>query len=148
MSDQTHLSNYSRDKKEWPMYISLGNLLSTRRNSPRPMAVHLRALLPISPKLSNSTLRDKHQRRINAETLQLVFQLLFEPLQDVARKGVNIDWADSKVRRSFPVLSAWIADHMENVVLHVVKFHSCPKCKVLPWELGKDDRYSARGYTE
>ena len=66
----------------------------------------------------------------------------------MARKGVNIDCADGKVRRFFPVLSAWIADHMENVALHGVKSNSCSKCKVLPWELGKDTKYSASDYTE
>ena len=148
MSVQTHLSNFSGDKKAWPVYITLGNLPSTRRNSPGSMAVLLLALLPVPPKLSKSTSADKHQRRINAETLQLTFQLFFEPLQAVAREGVNIDCADGKVRRCFPVLSAWIADHMENVALHGVKSNSCPKCKVLPWELGNDAKYSARDYTE
>ena len=112
------------------------------------MAILLLALLPVPPKLSKSTSADKHQRRINAETLQLIFQLLFEPLQAVAREGVNIDCADGKVQRCFPVLSAWIAGHMENVALHGVKTNSCPKCKVLPWELGNDAKYSARDYTE
>ena len=148
MSDQTYLSNFSGDKKVWPVYIILGNLPSSRRNSPGSMAVFLLALLPVSLKLSKSTSADKHQRLINAETLQLVFQLLFEPLQAMARKGVNIDCADGMVRRCFPVLSVWIADHMENVALHGVKSNFCLKCKVLLWELGKDTKYSARDYTE
>ena len=148
MSVQTHLSNFSGDKKAWPGYITLGNLPSTRRNSPGSMAVHLLALLPVPPKLSKSSSAEKHQRRINAETLQLLFQLSFEPLQAVAREGVNIDCADGKVGWCFPILSAWIADHMENVALHGVKSNSCPKCKVLQWELGNDAKYSARDYTE
>ena len=52
MSDQTHLSNLSGDKKVGPVYITLGNLLLTRRNSPGSMAVLLLALLPVRPKLS------------------------------------------------------------------------------------------------
>ena len=148
MSDKTHLSNFSGDKKAWPLYITLGNLPWTQRNSPASMAVLLLALLPVPPKLSKSTSADKHQRRINSETLQFVFQLLFEPLQAMAREGVNIDCADGKVRRCFPILSAWIADHMEHVALHGVKSNSCPKCMVLPWELGNEAKYSARDYTE
>ena len=148
MSDQTHLSHFSGDKNSWPLYITLGNLQSTQRNSPGSMAVLLLALLPVPPKLSQSTSADKHQRRINAETLQLVFQLLFEPLQAVARKGVNIDCTDGKVRRCFPFLSVWIADDIENLALYWVKSNSCPKCKVLLWEFGKDAKYSARDYTE
>ena len=103
MSDQIHLSNFSGDKKAWPGYIMLGNLPSTRRNSPGSIAVLLLALLPVPPKLSKSTSADQHQRRINAETLQLVFQLLFEPLQAMAREGVNIDCGDGKVWRCFPI---------------------------------------------
>ena len=73
---------------------------------------------------------------------------LSELLQAVAHEGVNIDSADGKVPRCFAVLSAWIADHMENVVLQGVKTNSCPKYKVLLWELGNDAKYSARDYTE
>jgi len=73
MPDQTHLSNLSGDKKAWPLYITLGYLPSTRRNRPRSIAGLLLALLPIPPKLSKSTAAAQHQRRINGETLQLVF---------------------------------------------------------------------------
>ena len=100
------------------------------------------------PKTLKVYLGGQHQRRINAETLQLIFQLLFEPLQAVAREGVNIDCANGTVHRGFPVLSAWIADHMENVAPHGVKSNSSPKCKLLPWVLGNDAKYSARDYTE
>ena len=112
------------------------------------MAVLLLALLLVTPKISKCTSADKHQRRINAETLQLVFQLLFEPLQAVVREGVNIDCADGKVWKCFPISSAWIADYMDYMALHGVKSNSCPKCKVLPWELGNNAKYSARYYTK
>src|SRR5205807_8663597 len=45
MSDQTHLSNLSWDKKAWPTYIPLGNLLVTRCNAPGSMVVLLLVLL-------------------------------------------------------------------------------------------------------
>ena len=66
----------------------------------------------------------------------------------MAREGVNIDCADGKVRKCFPILSPWIVDHKENVALHEVKSNSCPKCKVVPWELGNETKYSARYYPE
>ena len=130
MSDQTHLSNFSGDKKAWPVYMTLGNLPSTQCNNPGSMAVLLIALLPIPPKLSMSAPGNRQQRQINADTLQGVFKLLFESLQHVALEGVNIDCADGKVQRCFPILSGWIADHMENVALHGVKSNACPKCEV------------------
>ena len=147
MSDQTHLTNFSGDKKAWPVYITLGNLLSGRRNSPTSMAVLLLALLPIPPKLSKSSKADQHQRQINADTLRDVFELIFAPLQDPAHDGVPIDCADGKVRRCFPILAAWIADHMENVALHGIKSNVCPRCEVPAVELGTNMKvYPVRDY--
>ena len=121
MSDQTYLSNFSGNKKAWPVYMTLGNLPSTQPNNPGSMAVLLVALLPIPPKLSMSAPGNRRQRQTNTATLQGVFKIFFEPLQHVALEGVHIDSADGKVRRCFPILSGWIADHMEIVALHGVK---------------------------
>ena len=53
------------------------------------MAVLLLALLPIPPKFSKSSKADQRQRKINADTLQDVFELIFAPLQDVALHGLK-----------------------------------------------------------
>jgi len=74
MSDQTNHTNFSGDKKAWPVYITIGYLPSARRNSPGSMAVLLLALLPIPPKLSKSSKTNQRQRKINADTLQDVFE--------------------------------------------------------------------------
>ena len=113
-----HLANFSSDKKVWPVYLILGNLLSGPRNSPTSMAVLLRALLPIPQKLSKSCKADQHQREINTDTLQEVFELIFAPLQYPAHDGVPIDCADGNVQRGFPILAVWIADYMENFPLY------------------------------
>jgi len=146
MSDQTHLSNLSADKKAWPVYLTFGNLPATRCNRPGSFAVLLLALLPVPPKLTKFS-ADHLQRQINADTPRGVFELLFDPLQNAAVEGVNIDCADGKVRRRFPILSAWIADHLENIALHGIKSNLCPKCAVLPGELGTDaNSHRARDY--
>jgi len=106
MSDQTHLTNVSGDKKAWPVYITLGNLPSGRGNSPTSMAVLLLALLPIPPNLSKSSKADQHQRQINADTLWDVCELIFAPLQDPGHECVPIDSVDGKVQRCFPILAA------------------------------------------
>ena len=126
MSDQTNLTNFSGDKKAWPVYITIGNLPSTRHNRPGSMADLLLALLPVPPKFAKSS-GYKLQRQINADTLQGVFELIFEPLRDTTLEGVPMDCADWKNRRCFPILSGWIADHMENATLHGIKTNACPK---------------------
>jgi len=140
MSDQTNLTNLSGDKKAWPVYITIGNLPSARRNSAGSMAVLLLALLPIPPKLSKFSKADQRQRKINADTLQDVFELIFAAIQDVAHTGIAIDCTDGKVRQCSPMLSVWIADHMENVALQGLKTNACHKCEVLTHELGTNAR--------
>ena len=148
MSDQTHLTNFSGDKKAWPVYITIGNLPSTRRNRPGSLAVLLLALLPVPPKLVGTTSTNKHQRQINADTLKGVFDFIFEPIKTPATEGTPIDCADGKIRRCFPILSGWIADHMENVLLHGIKSNACPKCEIPTEALGIPSvSHRARDYT-
>jgi len=41
MSDQTNLTNFSGDKKAWPVYMTIRNLPSTIRNGPGSTAIVL-----------------------------------------------------------------------------------------------------------
>jgi hypothetical protein len=47
MSDGTHFSNFARHKKEWPVYMTIGNLSSKIRQMPSAHIVIMVALLPI-----------------------------------------------------------------------------------------------------
>jgi len=53
MSDRTHLSNFAGDKKEWPVYMTIGNLSSKLRQMPSMHSVVMVALLPIPIKNYN-----------------------------------------------------------------------------------------------
>jgi len=111
------------------------------------MTVLLLALLPLPPKLSKSTKADQYQGQVNANTLQDVFEFIFGPMQLAALDGVPIDRADWKVRRCFPILSDWVADHMENVTPHGLRSNACPTCEVPAGELGTNIKnYRARDY--
>ena len=43
---------------------------------------------------------------------------------------------DGKLRRCIPMLSTWLADHMENVNIHGIKTNRCPVCIASPQQLG------------
>ena len=100
------------------------------------MGILLPGLLPIPPKLAKSSKAVKLQRLINADTLRGVFELIFAPLNGAAQEGITIDCTDGQIRTCFPFMSGWIADHLENVLLHRIKSNACPKCEVPPEELG------------
>jgi hypothetical protein len=105
------------------------------------MAIILLALLPVPPKFASkkSLARETLQQK-NADVLKSVFELIFKPLQAVADLGIDIQCADGKVRRCFPVLAAWVADHLENITLHGIGSQRCPKCEVTADHLGTDSR--------
>jgi len=52
-SDGTHLSNFAGDKKEWPVYMTIGNLSSKIRQMPSTDSIVMVALLPIPIKNRN-----------------------------------------------------------------------------------------------
>jgi len=141
LSNQTHLTNFTGDKKAWPVYMTIDNILSRTRNSPAKMPILLLALLPVPPKFTGESARSNEaERQTNADTLWAFFDLVLAPLQPVAQEGSVIGCADGKTRLCFPLLSAWIVDHAEHAALQGIGCKSCPKCEVPCEELGGDPR--------
>jgi len=144
-----HLTNFSGDKKAWPVYMTIGNILLRTTSSPAKMPIQLLALLPVPPKFTGESARDNEaQRQTNADVLQAVFELVLAALQQAAQEGTVLDCADGKARLCFPVLSAWIVDHAEHAALQGIGSKLCPKCEVPCEELGGDPRwmYETRHY--
>jgi len=70
MSDGTHLLNFAGHKKEWPVYMTIGNLSSKIRQLPSAHTVVMVALLPIPIKNRNILqTRLDEQRQTNREVL-------------------------------------------------------------------------------
>ena len=139
MSDQTHLTNFSGDKKAWPVYLTIGNIRSQTRNRPSKMAVILAGLLPVPPKFTGKKIKTRGaQQTMNDEILDAAFSFIFEPLEAATKYGKRICCSDGRVRQCFPVLAAWIADHAENETLHGLKRLRCVVCEVPAERLGWD----------
>ena len=84
-------TNYLRDKTEWPVYLSLGNIVSTIRSKPSNLAIILVALLPVLPKYRfkdrGKTTAMKEQQIQNQEDSRKVFELIFHPLDALFNTG-------------------------------------------------------------
>ena len=142
--------NFSYDKKAWPIYITISNIKSAVYNKPMAMALILLTLLPVPPKLKESSQKDN----ISAENNTVIHQVLWEVmwnLQKPGKDGIMLGCSDGQKRFCFPVLCAWIADHMEHVLLNNIKNNTCPTYEVPPEGLGEPPRrfqYPKRDHTE
>ena len=131
MSDGTHLSNFAGIKKEWPVYMAIGNLSSKIGQMPSKHRVMIVALLPIPIKNRNiAQKRLDEQRQTNREVLIEILRRLLPPLTFKhnlsAESGYyNFLCADRNFRRCKPVLTAWLADCPEYSDLHNLERHVC-----------------------
>ena len=103
-SDGTHLTNFSGDKKLWPVYMSIGNISSPIRNPPTMHAWIAIAFLPICHKRVNKILGySVETQEIQAlQTVHDIFANLLKPLSDAnGRTGYEMVCADRNVRLCF-----------------------------------------------
>ena len=85
--DQTHLTNFSSDKKAWPIYITIGNLLSSVQNAPSNHCTLLLALLPVPPK--KGVLTASAIARVNTVIQEALHDVLY-PLKAIFSTGLEM----------------------------------------------------------
>lgn len=119
--------------------MSIGNISSTIRNKPSMNAWIPIALLPIPPKRLDKISKYSVEAQ-ELDVLQVTHEILSQilsPLSDgQSQKGIEMVCSDEKIRCCIPKLSAWLADHMENVMIHGIYSNRCPICVAPPDEFG------------
>ncbi|KAG0643365.1 hypothetical protein HOY80DRAFT_1094438 [Tuber brumale] len=135
-SDVTFLTNFFGDKKAWPIFLTIGNILSKTRNKSSKHASVLLALLPVPSKMLGVASQDSRQRLLNNEILCELIEAILTPIGEVPKVGIEIECAVGKVRQCFQRLAAWIADHLENITLHGIEQNQFTACKTTPDRLG------------
>jgi len=80
LSDGMHLSNFAGDKKEWTVYMTIGNLSSKLRKMPSTNSVVKVALLPIAIKNRNIPQKRLDERwHTYREVLNKVLRRVLQP---------------------------------------------------------------------
>jgi len=142
MSNGTHISNFAGNKKEWPLYMTIGNLSSKVRQTASTHSVVMVAVLPTPIKTVNipQTQWDE-QRQTNREVLNEVLWQLFQPCTFEQNPSTgsgyfNILCSDGNFTCCKPVLATWLAGCPECNGLHHLERHVCFSCECPNKELG------------
>jgi hypothetical protein len=134
-SDATHLTQFSGGKKAWPIYITIGNILSSVRNKPSSCAIMLLALLPISASVV-----------ANRAVIHRILTRILSPLNQYSSSGLWVTCADLLDRICYPRVVGWIADHKENCLLYHIKNNLCPICEIDHDNMGSGEIGTPRDY--
>ena len=93
-SDQTHLTDFSGDKKAWPIYITIGNLPSSVWNAPSNYYTLLLALLPVP--LKKGVLTASAIARVNTVIQEALHDIL-RPLKAIFSTGLEMHCGDEHI---------------------------------------------------
>jgi len=116
MSDGTHLTNVAGDKKEWPLYMIIGNVCSKLCQMPSSHSVVMAALLPIPIKNHNIPQKSlDEQQPTQREMLHKVLLWVLHPLTCKQNPSTESGYyndlcADCNFRCCKPVSAACLAD--------------------------------------
>lgn len=139
-SDATHLTNFSGDKKAYPLYMTIGNLNSKCRGSPKQNAIQLIALLPVPPKMKTMAAGQKRkQQHQNKLVFHEVIAYILRNFK-TSKEGTLAQCADGKGRLIFPRLCSWVADYPEHIAIANLAYMRCFWCECPKSEFGKHSK--------
>jgi hypothetical protein len=142
LSNGTHLSNFAGDKKQWTVYMTVGNQSLEIRPMSSTHSIVMVALLPIPIKNRNiPQKRLDEQRQTNRPVLKEVLTRVLKHLTCKHNPSTESGYynalcADGNFKRCKPVLAASLADYPEYSDQHNLERPVCFRCECPKNEIG------------
>lgn len=125
-SDETILANNLRGEKAHPIYLSIGNISKATQRMPTKRAMIIVGYIPVDP--FKDVLDVKARRYFHGDLLHRSLEVIFKPLKTASVDGMLAWCADGYLRHIYLIISAWIADWLEQNDLAGTTHSGCPKC--------------------
>ena len=124
-SDKTQITLF-RNKRAYPVYLTIGNLPKSFRRKPSRQGQILLAYLPTSRLLhiSNKAAR----RRTQANLFHACMSFILSPLKVAGIQGMEVMSGDGVVRRGHPILAVYVGDYPEQCLATGAFSGDCPEC--------------------
>ncbi|KAF8229332.1 hypothetical protein L208DRAFT_1061668, partial [Tricholoma matsutake] len=127
-TDKTQLTQFSSNKKAYPVYLTLRNLPRSVRQKPSKRACILIAYLSVDKITSSEKLTAQELRSRNQQLFHESMHLILSPLIEAGKNGVEMCSGDGAIRRVHPILTCYVADYPEQCLVTCAKYGTCPKC--------------------
>ncbi|KAI0665542.1 hypothetical protein C8Q78DRAFT_1072936 [Trametes maxima] len=134
-SDKTQLTVLRGDQTAWPAV----------RRKPSAHATVLIGYIPVSKGLCFSTAT---RSAAGYRLFHTCMARILHPLVNAGQTGVAMTCADGLVRRVYPILAGYIADHPEQCLIACCKENRCPRCVVSRKKRGENRTFALRDHAK
>ena len=140
-SGKIHYTNLARKKKEWQIYMNLGNIFPTIRTQSSNLAWIVVALVPVPQKYHftgySKLTAAMEQQFHNWDDLIKHLEYMFRPLNTLLNAGRCFLYMVGHILHCYTVICAWSADYFENIHLHLMKRLGRFLCEALKSSCGE-----------
>ena len=128
------LSQFRGDMQAWPVYLTIGNIEKETQCKP---SEHVAVLIGYIPVTKPDCFMKAARPLAGYCLFHLCMSKILNPLVNAGKNGVEMVCADGFIRQVYPILTAYIADHLEQCLVACCKENRCPRCAVHPDQRGE-----------